>query len=211
MAAKTPRMVALDIRIRRREVGPKASNYMPIQISNMQTCSAAANTTNKTSTEFIRTSCGATTYPQVCFKSLSTYASAIQSSHYKLAETALNVSLRGARSTSAMVSKLLRQEDMKPNEAAAVKDCVEEIGESIDELQQSLKAMGDLGGDDVEFEMSNMKTWVSAALTDEDTCINGMEEQGVNEKVKKKIRKSILGIVKLTSNALALINSLTST
>ncbi|GAB4825971.1 hypothetical protein Ancab_008839 [Ancistrocladus abbreviatus] len=61
---------------------------------------------------------------------------------------------------------------------------------------------------DMKFKMSNIKTWMSAAITDENTCMDGVDEHQVNPTVKSKIRDGILGVAKLTSNALSLVNQL---
>lgn len=54
--------------------------------------------------------------------------------------------------------------------------------------------------------MGNVKTWVSAALTDEDTCMDGFEENV--GKMKETIRGYIVNVAELTSNALALISNI---
>ncbi|CAN1238760.1 21 kDa protein [Linum grandiflorum] len=54
--------------------------------------------------------------------------------------------------------------------------------------------------------MSNVQTWMSAALTDEETCTDGLEEVGEGE-VKEAIGKRAEVAKKFTSNALALVNS----
>lgn len=80
--------------------------------------------------------------------------------------------------------------------------------DSVYELKQSLQAMSKLKGDDKEFQMANAKTWVSAAITDEDTCMDGFTGRKVNAAVKYKIKNGILGVMRLSSNALSLINKL---
>ncbi|KAE8672533.1 21 kDa protein [Hibiscus syriacus] len=109
---------------------------------------------SKTSnTDFVKTSCEVTMYPDICYQSLSAYASTIQTSPRELANTALSVSVNNAQSTSTL-------------------------------------------------------TWVSAALTDEDTCMDGIEAKAINGKIKDTIRSNIARVAHLTSNALAFINSL---
>jgi len=95
-------------------------------------------------------------------------------------------------------------------EAGIIKDCIDEMGDSIDMLKQSLKALGSLNGtsDHVQFQISNIKTWMSAALTDETTCTDGIAERKISDEVMRKIRKTIVNIRMLTSNALALLNKL---
>ncbi|CAB4310091.1 unnamed protein product [Prunus armeniaca] len=90
-------------------------------------------------------------------------------------------------------------------------DCMEEIGDAIDELQQSLDELGHVGrGSNFWFQMSDIQTWVSAALTDEDTCMDGFEEHHLRGRVEAVVRRYTVNVAHLTSNALALINSYAS-
>lgn len=163
---------------------------------------------NPSSTEFIKTSCRVTLYPDLCYNTLSSYASTIQTNPAELANAALSVSLNEAKSTSALVLKLSKGLELRPREAGAVKDCVENTRDSVDELQQSLQAMKDLKGPEFEFKINDLQTWVSAALTNEDTCMDNFEGNGMNGKVKDTIRGRIVRVSQLISNALALINQL---
>jgi pectinesterase inhibitor-like protein len=106
------------------------------------------------------------------------------------------------------VQKLLKKRKLRPREADAIKECVETMKDSVDELQKSMLAMSDLEGPDFDMEMSNIQTWVSAALTDEDTCMDDSEENSIDGKVKDTIRSYIVTVAQLTSIALALINSI---
>lgn len=54
--------------------------------------------------------------------------------------------------------------------------------------------------------MSNVQTWVSAALTNEDTCVDGFQD--VDGKVKSDVKRRITNVAKVTSNALCMINQL---
>ncbi|CAL9093028.1 unnamed protein product [Musa textilis] len=45
----------------------------------------------------------------------------------------------------------------------AMKDCMETLGDSVSELQESLTTMWLLGGKSKRFRISNIQTWVSAA------------------------------------------------
>ncbi|XXG75935.1 hypothetical protein AAC387_Pa08g0399 [Persea americana] len=165
----------------------------------------------KNSTEFIRTSCQVTKYPRLCFNSLAAYASTIQTSPMELAHVALSVSLLNLQSTSATLSRILASQGLKPREVGAIKDCIENICDSVDELNKSLKEMDYLKGPDFEFHMSNLQTWVSAAMTGEDTCMDGVSGYNMNGNVKNAVRSCVVKDTKLTSNALALINCLFST
>lgn len=54
--------------------------------------------------------------------------------------------------------------------------------------------------------MGNAQTWVSAALTNEDTCLDGFKE--VDGEVKSDVKKRISKVARVTSNALCFINRL---
>lgn len=181
-----------------------------ITSSFMKSASAARLAAGHTNTKFIRTSCKSTTYPNLCFSSLSSRSSAIGVSPQLLAHESLTVSLETAQSTSSMMLKLAHGQGMTPREVGAMHDCVEELSDTVDELRMSLGEMKQLRGKDFDLKMNDIQTWVSAALTDEDTCTEGFAGKVMNGKVKTVVRGRILEVAHMTSNALALINSLAS-
>ncbi|XP_015070771.1 21 kDa protein-like [Solanum pennellii] len=170
--------------------------------------SSARPATGHTNTEFIRTSCKSTTYPNLCYRSLSSRSSAIGVSPQLLAHESLSVSLETAQSTSAMTLKLAHSQGMTPREVGAMQDCVEELSDTVSELRKSLGEMKQLRGRDFDMKMSDIQTWVSAALTNEDTCTEGFAGKAMNGKVKTAVRGKIVEVAHMTSNALALINTL---
>ncbi|KAJ8421015.1 hypothetical protein Cgig2_001778 [Carnegiea gigantea] len=162
-------------------------------------------------TEFIKTSCKATVYPDLCFNSLYTQANAIQTSPMLLANAALSVTLATARTTSAMVSQMSKDAGMRPREAGAMRDCLEVLRATVEELQQSITEMGDVkNSKNFGLQMNDIQTWVSAALTNEDTCTEGFGGKIMDGNLKTVMRGKIVNICHLTSNALALINSFAS-
>ncbi|TYI15678.1 hypothetical protein ES332_A08G202400v1 [Gossypium tomentosum] len=133
----------------------------------------------QTNTEFIRTSCGTTTDPGLCMTTFSGYASKIQASPKLLASTALSVTLSTTRSNSTVIVKLSKSQGLKPKEIASIRDCLEELKDS---------------------------TWVSAALTDEDTCMDSFSGKDINGNLKTTVRRQIVKVAHLTSIALAFVN-----
>ncbi|XP_059452572.1 21 kDa protein-like [Corylus avellana] len=162
------------------------------------------------STEFIRTSCRSTTYPGLCFSSLSIHANLIQTSPRILASTALNVTLLSVRSTCSAMKELSKSRGMSHRVLGAMKDCVEVFGDAVDQLQRSIGQMGKLKGSNFQMFMSDIQTWVSAVLTNEDTCSEGFAGNAMNGKVKTIVRGRIVKVAQLTSNALALVNQFAS-
>ncbi|KAI7733536.1 hypothetical protein M8C21_026159 [Ambrosia artemisiifolia] len=94
---------------------------------------------------------------------------------------------------------------MTPREVAAMKNCIELLSDSVYMLQRSLEEMSQPGSKDSKLVMSDIQTWVSSALTDEDTCSEGFKD---DPKMKRDVRGKTLNVACLTSNAL--INSYAS-
>ncbi|KAE8657360.1 21 kDa protein [Hibiscus syriacus] len=95
---------------------------------------------------------------------------------------------------------------LKPKEEAALHDCVEEISDSVDEFRRSISEMKDSQGISFAFRMSDVETWVSAALTDDDTCMDGFYENDMDGDVKATVKTAIEKVAQLTSISLAFVN-----
>ncbi|KAF5795202.1 putative pectinesterase [Helianthus annuus] len=134
-------------------------------------------------------------------------ASAIQTSPKLLAQTALFVTLNTTLTTSLSIVKISKVHGMAPQEVAAMKDYIKLLSDSVHELQKSLEEMSRPGSKVSELVMSNIQSWVSSALTDKDTCSEGFKD---DSKTKTIVRGKTLNVARLTSNALALINSYAS-
>ncbi|KAJ8752951.1 hypothetical protein K2173_008686 [Erythroxylum novogranatense] len=188
--------------------------YLLLLISLYISSTAKSAATAPSSLSFVKSSCNATTYPAVCFQSLSPFATLIRRNQRLLVHTALSVSLSRVGNTRRFVHKLTKLSGLKDRERSALRDCVQEVSDSIDSLSQSIKELkktGSYKGKDFEWRMSNIETWVSAALTDEGTCLDGFDSKALNGRVKTSIKERIVSVAHVTSNALALINKYAST
>ncbi|GAV91795.1 PMEI domain-containing protein [Cephalotus follicularis] len=185
--------------------------FIALSFAFYTSCTAVAK--QPSSIDFIKSSCRVTRYPALCVQSLSAYASEIKESDRQLAQTALTVSVSRARSAASFVAKMTSVKGIKGREYQAVKDCIENMGDTVDRLGQSVKEVGHMGravGEGFVWHMNNVKTWVSAALTDEDTCLDGFSGRSMNGNVKTTIRRKITHVAQITSNALALVNRFAS-
>ncbi|KAI7740468.1 hypothetical protein M8C21_003692 [Ambrosia artemisiifolia] len=176
--------------------------------ASSQLTETETETDSDTYKEFIKDSCKTTKYVNLCYKTLSPYAANIQKNPMALANAALTVSLKSAKTTSKLVRGLSKGRDLSTRDGQAVADCLENMSDSVDELKKSMVAMKEMEGPDFEENMENVKTWVSAALTNEDTCMDGFEEN--DGKMKETIRGYIVNVAELTSIALSLITNISS-
>lgn len=169
---------------------------------------------------FIQTSCNATTYPDVCYASLRRYADAVRQDHYRLASIALAVSLAQARNLTYIVNSGYGQSAYSGDTlvSGALRDCSSQLRDAVDEIHDSQKQMRQIakgnatataaaaaGGSSLAFSVSNVLTWMSAALTDQATCTDGFEDVA-DVPVKRKVCDGVTWASKHTSNALALVS-----
>ncbi|CAA0821512.1 Plant invertase/pectin methylesterase inhibitor superfamily protein [Striga hermonthica] len=154
--------------------------------------------------DLVEKSCVHASYPNLCLRTLSTNGGASATTPRELAQVAVRVSLAHVRRASDFLS------DLKAGgrrERSALTDCVEQMADSVDDLSQTLAALRRLRrGADFHWQMSNAETWVSAALTNEDTCLDGFRE--IDGKVRSDVHRKINNVARVTSNALYLINLL---
>lgn len=170
-------------------------------------------TTGRGAEDIVHSSCQHASYPSLCVHTLSTYSGPTITNRRELAQAAVRISLSHAQRAG---KKLAAVQDSvrKQREKAALVDCVEMIGDSVDELRRTLGVLKHLrisGGSAKEFrwQMSNAQTWASAALTDDDTCLDGF--QGIDGDIKTEVKQWMTKVARVTSNALYMINQLDET
>uniref|UniRef100_A0A9I9CLQ3 Pectinesterase inhibitor domain-containing protein n=1 Tax=Cucumis melo TaxID=3656 RepID=A0A9I9CLQ3_CUCME len=109
--------------------------------------------------------------PQVPCQNQNKYR--IKTNPKTLALAALHVNLAAARSSAASMRRLAKTRGLRRRDASAISDCVEEVGDSVFELQRAIRELGRPRGYDFMGLISDIETWVSSALTDEETCMEG--------------------------------------
>ncbi|AQK80997.1 Pectinesterase inhibitor 9 precursor [Zea mays] len=188
----------------------------------------AAAATPPVASGFIRKSCRATQYPSVCEQSLAAYGgSPPPRSPRELARAALAVSADRARAASAYVGRLCGSRSgsgdgsprrgagagAKKGSAAAgpVRDCLENLADSVGHLRDAAQEIGGAGMARAgtrafRWHLSNVQTWCSAALTDENTCLDGLSSRAVDAATRAAVRGRVVEVAQVTSNALALVN-----
>lgn len=97
---------------------------------------------------------------------------------------------------------------VRSREQIAIEDCKELIGFSVTELAWSMLEMNKLhggggidgGSHDAAAAGGNLKTWLSAAMSNQDTCLEGFE--GTERKYEELIKGSLRQVTQLVSNVL---------
>ncbi|KAB1210841.1 21 kDa protein [Morella rubra] len=176
-------------------------------ISMLHTALATTSSTQDYE-KYIQNACNSTQYQELCYKSLSPYASTIKENPQLLCKAALSISLQSALDTSSTISKLLKQKGHTSMEAQVIEVCDSNIKASIDQLHESLDAMKLLSGPDKAIQLGNIKTWVSAAITGDTTCTDTIDEEGqeIGANIKNEIGNSVSNMDRMTNIALSLVS-----
>lgn len=157
--------------------------------------------------EFIRSSCMETPYPNLCYRSLSSRARAIRADPNLLARTALAVALGSAAPASAMVVKMADRRRFSEETMIVMRDCVKEVRDSVHKIERSLAEMKQLRCPEFAVKIKNVQDWVTDAVTDYDRCTDALSVDNGTAAVRERINN----VAHLSINALALINRLDST
>ncbi|KAG7589682.1 Invertase/pectin methylesterase inhibitor domain superfamily [Arabidopsis suecica] len=157
--------------------------------------------------DFIRTACNTTLYPDLCFSTLSSFANSIQNDSNRLARVAISFTLHNTLHLISYLQNAYNRDHPTP----VLRDCFENLKDAVDDMRSSMKQMKELVSasgsvESFRFQMSNVKTWLSAALTNEYTCTDGFKDVHEDDFIKDDVCSRVDVVKKLTSNALALVN-----
>ncbi|XP_004300721.1 PREDICTED: 21 kDa protein-like [Fragaria vesca subsp. vesca] len=159
-------------------------------------------------TDYIRTSCKATRYPDLCHDSLQMYAPEIKNSPRTLALTALTVTLGLIKQSQITVIRLTETKGLTSVENQAMGDCVKQLKSTENQLQRSKTEFESIADPaNSRLKVSNVQTWVSAALTDQNTCTDGFADHNLNGQVETDTANNIRKLESMTSIGLTLINN----
>ncbi|PKI73005.1 hypothetical protein CRG98_006608 [Punica granatum] len=160
---------------------------------------------------YVQEACRVTRYQDICIRSLAPFSNSARRSPSWWARAGVSVALKEVKAVAQYLEKSKRDGQMHGRrQRMALSDCTECFQDSIDNLHRCLGILRDLTEKgQLGSEINDLITWMSAALTNEDTCLDGFE--GQKAKQVKLIRQKVLGVTYLTSNALALANKLANT
>lgn len=168
--------------------------------------------TSPNSTDFLVSRCHQTLYFELCVASLSRYASSLHQNPVRLAHISTKLASSHLHSATSHISTYLRTNSTATDlEVAALKDCVDALKSAEEQTRMSGAEIRRLGMEEgmgtAAWRVSNAQTWMSAALTNEETCTDGfvgVERGTVEEDVCARVGR----VEEFTSIALAFVNRL---
>lgn len=159
---------------------------------------------------YVRDACSVTRYQDLCVHTLASFSNTAKRSPSKWARAGVSVTIGEVKSVAQNLTELKELRLLRGGRnIAALSDCIECFQDAVDELHKSLSVLRKLSKSTFDTQMGDLNTWISAALTDEDTCLDGFE--GHKGKHVKSLQNWVLNASYITSNALALVTKLATT
>ncbi|KAL9334632.1 hypothetical protein Peur_071813 [Populus x canadensis] len=158
--------------------------------------------THRKPTQAISKACSKTRFPALCVSSLLDFPGSMTASESDLVHISFNMTLLHL-DKALYLSSGISYVNMETRERSAFDDCLELLEDSIDALTRSLSTVSPSSGGGGSPE--DVVTWLSAALTNQDTCSEGFE--GVNGTVKDQMTEKLKDLRELVSNCLAIFSA----
>ncbi|RID56663.1 hypothetical protein BRARA_F00092 [Brassica rapa] len=161
----------------------------------------------------LKTICSVTRYPESCFYSISKLPASNTTDPAILFKLSLKLIIDELDGISDLPEKLAKEtEDVRIKSALRV--CGEMIEDALDRLNDTVSVMDDDGSNKKTLNSStvdDLKTWLSATVTDHETCFDSLDElaqnktEYANSNITQSLKSAMTRSTEFTSNSLAIV------
>ncbi|KAA3489213.1 pectinesterase-like [Gossypium australe] len=163
----------------------------------------------------VKSACSGTFYPDLCFSAVTTVPAGTAKkvrSQRDVIELSLNITTTAVEHNYFKIKKLLARKDLTTREKTALHDCLETIDETLDELHEAVEDLHEYPNKkSLTQHADDLKTLMSAAMTNQETCLDGFSHEGADKKIREVLIDGEKYVEKMCSNALAMIKNMTDT
>ncbi|XP_010932336.1 probable pectinesterase/pectinesterase inhibitor 16 [Elaeis guineensis] len=175
---------------------PKALASSHQSFSTVYRTTAAGATTTKTSSA-IASACEATLYPNACESALASIAGAPTKSAKDLFDVSVQFAMGRVHSVRSMAYNLtLKHRQLGSGRPSGMDDCLELLDITLDQLN-------DVANPKKSSSPHDIKTWLSAALTNQATCKDSLQTLEASDG-KDAMNHQVESLTQFISNSLAL-------
>ncbi|KAI4329024.1 hypothetical protein L6164_021331 [Bauhinia variegata] len=151
--------------------------------------------------------CDVTLYPASCYSSISSLPDSNTTDPEMLFNLSLRVALYELSKLSQYPSKL-RANAMEPRLQKAIGVCGTVLDDALDRLNESLSSL-EIGGGEKHLssaKIADLRTWLSATITDQETCLDALEELNstAGNATLHNVRTAMANSTQFASNSLAI-------
>ncbi|XP_031384116.1 putative pectinesterase/pectinesterase inhibitor 28 [Punica granatum] len=149
--------------------------------------------------------CSPTDFKQTCINSLKGTNS---TDPKELIKAGFNAAVKDIRE-AIKKSSVLKELEKDPRAEQALEICKELMEYSINDLKRSFEKVGNFDISKIDDVLDDIKVWLSAAMTYEETCFEAFENTTGN--AGKKMREALKTATQMTSNGLAMVTEIYAT
>ncbi|MED6204747.1 Pectinesterase 3 [Stylosanthes scabra] len=173
--------------------------------------SSSSSSTDPTPASSLKAVCDVTQYPHSCMSSISSlpdYSNTTTDPHL-LFSLSLRVAINELSSLSHYPSKL-RSSIKEPRLQKAIDVCSTVLADAISNFNDSVSSLDTAGKLPSATKISDIRTWVSAAITNQDTCLDALQE--VNSTAAnaalENMQTAMKNSTEFSSNSLAIVTKI---
>ncbi|KAL6335381.1 hypothetical protein AAG906_029624 [Vitis piasezkii] len=162
----------------------------------------------------LKSACSSTRYPDLCYSAIATVPGASKkvTSQKDVIAVSLNITVTAVEHNYFTIEKLLDFKNLTKREKAALHDCLETIDETLDELHVAMDDLDEYPDKkSLTQHADDLKTLMSAAMTNQETCLDGFSHDDADKHVREVLLKGQRHVEHMCSNALAMIKNMTDT
>ncbi|KAJ8774029.1 hypothetical protein K2173_009460 [Erythroxylum novogranatense] len=157
--------------------------------------------------------CSVTQYPESCYSSISALETANSTDPEVIFKLSLQVAMNELSKLKELPAKLIeRNDDVLVQRALNV--CATTFDDAVDRLNDSIASMIAGSGEKIltTVKINDLKTWLSTAITDQETCLDALQDLNNTEKLNTaliaEVRTAMDNSTELVSNSLAIVSKI---
>ncbi|CAI9764256.1 unnamed protein product [Fraxinus pennsylvanica] len=158
------------------------------------------------SSKAIQTICGSTDYQDTCVDTLKS-SGKNTSDPKELIELAFEATIKYIEN-AAKNSTVLQKLQSDPRAKSALNNCHELANHAVNDLRRSYNKFKEFDVANFSAMLSDLKIWLSGAITYQETCLDGFED--VPGDAEEKMREALKNAMELTSNGLAMVTEIST-
>eukprot|EP00253_Pinus_taeda_P013168 PITA_13168 len=162
----------------------------------------------KSTSNTVHRACSSTLYPEFCVSTVSSFPGlSKRPDPMEILKAVVNLSINAVEKAKAKARSLSRS-DLDQRQRGALQDCFELFHNTLHELHGTLSDLKNATFMSIPQHASDLETLLSAAITNQYTCIDSFS--GCNGTLKQRLLGRLHNVSHLVSNSLAMVKNISA-
>ncbi|XAR51305.1 Pectinesterase [Bertholletia excelsa] len=174
---------------------------------------SVAGVKSLTNLAILKSSCSSTSHPDLCYSAVASAPELSDnlSSQRDVIMATLKVTANRTNKNILTVKNLFKRKNLTGQEKTALQDCLDLLDDTLDEVQKAEDYLQSYPNTKKSLaqHVEDMKTLISSAMTNQDTCLNGFNYADADKPLKYALQDGELYVEKMCGNSLAMIKNMT--